>query len=155
MPLPHNAYYALTGALQPTRKAWQLAVGSALSASGLSMSVAMPVLLVSRMGDGVLQHVLAERVGVHPAALVRQLDQAEKADLLERRVVPGNRRLRAIHLLPKGRQLADVLEAQVKALRATFLKGINRQDIETATRVLQQFEEQARRYVTQERGGGK
>jgi len=155
MPLPHSAYYALTGALQPTRKAWQLAVSSALSASGLSMSVAMPVLLVSRMGDGVLQHVLAERIGVHPAALVRQLDQAEKADLLERRVVPGNRRLRAIHLLPKGRQLAGVLEARVKALRAAFLKGISRQDVETATRVLQRFEEQARRYVAQERCSGK
>ena len=155
MPLPHNAYYALTGQLQPTRKAWQLAVGSALSASGLSMSVAMPVLLVSRMGDGVLQHVLAERIGVHPAALVRQLDQAEKADLLERRVVPGNRRQRAIHLLPEGRRLAGVLETQVKALRAACLKDIPRQDIETATRVLQRFEQQARRYATQKRAGDK
>lgn len=155
MPLPHNAYYALTGALQPTRKAWKLAVGSALSASGLSMSVAMPVLLVSRMGDGVPQNVLAERIGVHPAALVRQLDQAEKAKLLERRVAPGNRRLRTIHLLPEGRRVAGMLEKEVRTLRAAFLKGIPRQDIETATRVLQRFEEQARHYVAQERGGGK
>ena len=153
MPYPHDAYYALTGALQPTRKAWQLAVGSALSASGVSMSVAMPVLLVSRMGDGVLQQVLAERIGVHPAALVRRLDQAEKAALLERRVVTGNRRQRAIHLLPEGRRLARVLETQVKALRVAFLKDIPREDIETATRVLQQFEEQARRYAAQERAG--
>lgn len=150
-----DSFYAFTIAIQPTKQAWQLAAGSALSASGLSVSVATPVLIVSRLGDGVLQQAIAEMIGVHPAALVRSLDQAEKAHLLERRLVPGNRRVRAIYLLPEGRRLAVKMERDVKALRAKLLKDIPKEDIETATRVLQAFEERARRYIEQERASSK
>ena len=93
------------------------------------------MLLVSRMGDGVLQNVLADCIGVHPAALVRTLDQAEAAGLLERRMVTGNRRLRAIHLQDAGQELAERLEKALNALRAEVLGSIPREDVETATRV--------------------
>lgn len=147
----HDAIYAFTAALPPARKAWQSAAGTALASSGLSVSVATPVLLVSRMGEGVFQHVLAERIGVHPAALVRTLDQAEKADLLERRMVPGNRRIRAIHLLPAGRRVAKKLEKAVKSLRDNLLQDLPEADIATATRVLRIFEERARQHAEQVR----
>lgn len=151
MPSLHDAIYAFTAALPPARKAWHSAAGVALASSGLSVSVATPVLLVSRMGDGVLQHVLAERIGVHPAALVRTLDQAEKADLLERRMVSGNRRIRAIHLRPAGRRLAKKLEKAVKSLRDSLLQDLPEADIATAARVLRIFEERARQHAEQVR----
>ncbi|WP_160287234.1 MarR family winged helix-turn-helix transcriptional regulator [Pseudomonas knackmussii] len=146
--------FALTNSLQPARRAWQMLASRALGASGLSLAVATPVLLVSRMGDGVLQNVLAERIGVHPAALVRTLDQAEAAGLLERRMVPGNRRLRAIHLLDEGRRLAQRMEKELTALRAEVFGGIPGADVETAIRVLQLMEERAREFTAQWPGAG-
>ncbi|MDF3936951.1 MarR family winged helix-turn-helix transcriptional regulator [Pseudomonas citronellolis] len=143
----HDYLYHLTGSLQPARRAWQQAASLVLAESGLSLAVATPVLLVSRMGDGVLQSALAERIGVHPAALVRTLDQAEAAGLLERRMVPGNRRLRAIHLRDAGRELVERLERRLTALRAEVLGSIPQADVETATRVLQLMEEKARAYA--------
>lgn len=151
MPSFADSSYALTNALQPVRRAWQQAAGSALAASGLSAPVATLILLVSRLGDGVRQHMLAEEMGVNPAALVRTLDQAEEAQLLERRTVPGNRRVREIALLPEGHRLAGELEQAVTALRDTLLADMPREDIDTATRVLRTLEENARRHVEQER----
>ncbi|RDI97803.1 MarR family transcriptional regulator [Dyella solisilvae] len=137
--------YALTVALQPTRQAWQQAAGAALAGTGLSVTLATPVLLVSRMGDGISQQALAEKIGVHPAALVRTLDQAEQAQLLERRVAPGNRRQRAIYLLPEGQRVAAEMERSLRALRTELLGDVPPEDLETAVRVLQTLEERARR----------
>ena len=151
MPIKTDSLYALTCALQPTKQAWQQAAGRVLAESGLSMSLAAPILVVSRLGDGALQHVIADRIGVHPAGLVRTLDQAEEAGLLERRAVPGNRRLRAIYLLPEGRRLAVEMEHALATLRATLMKDVSKSDIDTATRVLQALDERSRRYAEQER----
>lgn len=147
MPSQSDSLYLFTSGLQPTRQAWQQAARSALAASDFSLSVAAPVLLVSRIGDGVLQRVIAEKLGVHPAALVHMLDQAEAAKLLERRALPDNRRARGIYLLPQGRRLALKMEKSMRALRKTLFKGIAPEDIETANRVMQAFETRARQHV--------
>lgn len=147
MTLPHDLQHALTLALQPTRQAWLQAASLITAGKGQSITVATPVLLVSRLGDGITQQVLAERIGVHAAALVRTLDLAEEAQLLERRAVPGNRRQRAIHLLPAGRQLAAELEDELRQLRATLMKDIPQEDLATAVRVLKAMEERAREYA--------
>lgn len=147
----HDLQHALALALQPTRQAWLQAAGLATAASGHSLTMAQPVLLVSRLGDGITQQVLAERIGVHAAALVRTLDMAEEAQLLERRAVPGNRRQRAIHLLPAGRALAAELENQLRQLRATLMEGIAHEELETAVRVLKLVEERARAYAESKR----
>jgi MarR family transcriptional regulator, transcriptional regulator for hemolysin len=146
-----DLHHALTVALQPTRQAWQQAAGIALAGTGLSVTVATPVLLVSRMGDGISQQALAEKVGVHPAALVRTLDQAEEAQLLERRVVPGNRRQRAIYLLPDGQRVAAEMERALRALRAELLGDVSAEALETTVRVLQTLEQRARQHTEGER----
>jgi MarR family transcriptional regulator, transcriptional regulator for hemolysin len=151
MTRPEDLHYALTVALQPTRQAWHQAATSVLAGTGLSVTVAMPVLLVSRLGDGVSQQPLAERLGVNPAALVRTLDQAEEAQLLERRVVPGNRRQRGLYLLPEGQRLAKRMESALRTLRAELLGDVPVADLEVAVRVLKLFEERTRRYNEGER----
>ncbi|WP_181132203.1 MarR family winged helix-turn-helix transcriptional regulator [Pseudomonas capeferrum] len=149
--MPHSAaaLYALTNALQPVRRAWQQAAVVALADSGLSVSLATAVLLVHRLGDGVQQKVLAEEIGVNPGAMVRTLDQAEAATLLQRREIPGNRRVRAVHILPEGRRLAVKMEQALADMRAAVLGDIPAQDIETTTRVLRQFEERAYEHLKQ------
>jgi MarR family transcriptional regulator for hemolysin len=151
MTQPPDPQQALTLALQPTRQAWLRAAGLIMAGEGLSTTVAIPVLLVSRLGDGVTQQVLAERIGIHPAALVRTLDQAEQAQLLERRVVPGNRRQRAIHLLPEGQRVAASMERKLRKLRAELMEDVPAGDLEAAVRVLAAFEERARRYAESSR----
>src|SRR5262249_21225536 len=67
------------------RRAWAQAAGLAIQNSGLSVSLATVVLLVARHPEGIQQGTLAEEVGVNPGAMVRTLDQAEAAQLVERR----------------------------------------------------------------------
>ncbi|MCQ4322452.1 MarR family winged helix-turn-helix transcriptional regulator [Stutzerimonas stutzeri] len=151
MPSSAAALYALTNALQPVRRAWQQAAAVALADSGLSVSLATAVLLVHRLGDGVQQKVLAAEIGVNPAAMMRTLDQAQAAALLKRCEVPGNRRARAIHILPEGRRLAVKMEQALAAMRAAVLGDIPPKDIETNTRVLRQFEDRANEHLKQQR----
>ena len=149
MPFSAAALYALTNALQPVRRAWQQAAAAALADSGLSVSLATAVLLVYRLGDGVQQNVLAEEIGVNPAAMVRTLDQAQAAALLERCEIPGNRRAKAVHILPEGRRLAVKMEQALADMRAAVLCDIPPEDIETTTRVLRQFEAGANEHLKQ------
>src|SRR3546814_5696689 len=81
-----TALFALTDTLQPIRRSWVQAVMTVLAEFGLPSSLTAAVILASRSGDaGIRQNVLAEEVGVNPGAMVRILDQAEAAGLLERR----------------------------------------------------------------------
>src|SRR3546814_12903514 len=90
------------------------------------------LILASRSGDaGIRQNVLAEEVGVNPGAMVRILDQAEAAGLLERRASAEDRRVNTVHILPKGQCLAEKMEAAVADLREALLGDLPVEDIET------------------------
>ena len=89
--------FELTNALQPIRRVWVQAVSLALVDFGLPASLISALILASRHGDkGVRQNALAEEVGVNPGGMVRILDQAEAANLLERRDSPEDRRIKTI-----------------------------------------------------------
>jgi MarR family transcriptional regulator for hemolysin len=153
LPATPAALYALTTAIQPVRRAWLKATAAALEGSGLSVSLATVVLLVFRHGGGMRQNALAEEVGVNPAALVRTLDQAEAAGLLERQDTPGDRRSKGVHLLPEGERLALIIEADVADLRARLLGDLPQDEVETAARVLRQFEERIGAFLQETRAG--
>jgi MarR family transcriptional regulator, transcriptional regulator for hemolysin len=144
MTLRSDALYALTNALQPVRRTWQQAASTVLIEPGVSQPLARLVLHVARLGDGAQQSVLADEMGVHPATLVRLLDQAEQLQLLERRNAPANRRIKTIHLQADGRRLAAQMERAVGVLRETLLADIPLDDLETATRVLRTLGDRAR-----------
>lgn len=147
------ALYDLTTAIQPVRRAWLKATTIALEGSGLSVSLASVVLLVYRHGGGVRQSVLAEDVGVNPAALVRTLDQAEGAGLLQRKDAVGDRRAKGVYLLPEGERLALIMEANVAELRQRLLGDLPQSEIETAAKVLRRFEERIGAFLHETRAG--
>jgi MarR family transcriptional regulator for hemolysin len=147
MTVPPAALYALTTAIQPVRRAWVKATATVLEGSGLSVPVAAVVLLVFRHGGGMRQNALAEEAGVNPAALVRTLDQAQAAGLLERQDAPDDRRAKGVHLLPEGERLALIMEANVAELRAKLLGDLTQEEIETAARVLRCFEDRIGRFL--------
>ncbi|MFT3815426.1 MAG: MarR family transcriptional regulator [Acidovorax sp.] len=135
--------FDFTIAIQPARRAWVQAVGAALTDDRLPMSLALVIVLASRMGPAANQRALAMEIGINPAALVRVLDQGESAGLLRRCDVPGNRRTKAVELLPAGQALAEKMETTLTALRAQALRDVPPEDVATATRVLRTLEAQS------------
>lgn len=137
----------LTAAFLRARRAWAQAAGLAIQNSGLSVSLATVVLLVARHPAGIQQGTLAEEVGVNPGAMVRTLDQAEAAELVERRDVVGNRRAKTIHATRKGNQLATEMESELAAARRNLFDGMSTEEIMMTIKVIAHFEESAARFT--------
>ncbi|HKP90936.1 MAG TPA: MarR family winged helix-turn-helix transcriptional regulator [Thermoleophilaceae bacterium] len=55
--------------------------------------------------EGQSQQALAERLGIPPSRMVAKVDSLEERGLVERRSDPADRRVRALHLTPKGRRV--------------------------------------------------
>jgi DNA-binding MarR family transcriptional regulator len=65
--------------------------------------------------EGQSQQALAERLGVPPSRMVALVDHLEEKGLLERRLHPEDRRIRALYLTEKGREtLARAAEIAVE-----------------------------------------
>lgn len=147
-----DALVAFTNALQPVRRVWYQAATIALADFGLPMSLCTTIILTARAGShGAKQNVLAEEVGVNAGAMVRILDQGEAAGLLERRDSSDDRRVKIIHILPKGQQLASNMEQVVAAFRSSLISDIPPQELEIATRVLRNFEDRMTAFLQQAR----
>ena len=63
------------------------------------------LLMVISQQEGRSQQALGEALQVPPSRMVALVDELEDAGLIERRAVPDDRRVRALHLTPKGRRL--------------------------------------------------
>jgi MarR family transcriptional regulator for hemolysin len=147
--------FDFTIAIQPARRAWLQAIGAGLADDKLPLSLAVAITLASRMGPAAHQRMLADEIGINPAALMRVLDQGESAGLLKRCSVPGNRRIKTVELLPAGKALARKMEKSWTTLRARMLRDVPLEDVETATRVLRALEAQSLAHVAASGGAVK
>ena len=111
-----------------------------LAAHGLSDSQALPIVLLSRLGDGVRTGVLAEHVGVEVPSLVRQIDQLCAAGLMERRDDPADGRAKTLHLTEAGRAQAAVIETLFQDVRSRLLCHISDEDLATTVTALMGLE---------------
>ncbi len=132
--------HVFTNTFQPVRRAWLKAAAEVANGSETSFAVATAIVLIAREGDGLQQNALAEVAGVNPAAMLRTLVQAEAAGLCKRCTVPENRRIKVIHLLPKGHAMARLIEERLDCLRVELLGDIDAAEIETAMRILRLLE---------------
>jgi MarR family transcriptional regulator for hemolysin len=121
-------------------RAYRKVVNRVLATHGLSDSQALPILLLSRLGDGLRTGVLAEHVGVEVPSLVRQLDQLCAAGLMERRDDPADRRAKTLHLTQAGRAQAAVIETLFRDVRSRLLCHIKDEDLATTLEALMGFE---------------
>jgi MarR family transcriptional regulator for hemolysin len=119
----------------------------AIQSSGLSVSLATTVLLVARHPEGMQQGMLAEEVGVNPGAMVRTLDQAEAASLLQRRDLPGNRRTKIVHATARGKELAARMEGELSAARRIIFGDLPTDAIEMTIKVIAHFEDRVAGYI--------
>ena len=119
---------------------WRRICQTTIANYGVSEACAMPLLQISRLGDGVRQVTVAQAVGLESPSLVRLLDQLCNAGFVIRTEDPSDRRAKALSLTDSGRELADAIEAELMHLRREVLKDIDRADLEAALRVLRAFE---------------
>ncbi|WP_044367203.1 MarR family winged helix-turn-helix transcriptional regulator [Vibrio fluvialis] len=144
-----NLLHELTNSLQPVRRAWKRAVSEVIAEHGISMSLATAVVLVYRNPQGLNQKLLAEEIGINPGALVRLLDQASQEAFLERREDTVDRRIKNLHILPKGTEIAISIERAADELRLELMRDVDLAAIEQATQVLRLFEKRSIEFVQQ------
>lgn len=107
---------------------------------GLSGSSAIPLAILSRMGEGTRQGSLAQALGVEGPALVRQPDRLCALGLVERVEDAADRRARNLYLTIAGRRVAADVEARFARQRRTLLAGVPDEDIEAAQRIFRILE---------------
>ena len=131
---------ALTWMILPVGRTWYRAVSKAFEDFGMSFSSAAPILAIAKVGDGSRQNVIAEAIGVDRAAMARSIDQLEELGLVERRMDPGDRRGRTLHLTRQGHSLAEDLGVIAAQIRERVLASVSAADGRAAVRTLQHLE---------------
>ena len=131
---------ALTWMILPVGRTWYRAVSKAFEDFWMSFSSAAPILAIAKVGDGSRQNVIAEAIGVDRAAMARSIDQLEELGLVERRMDPGDRRGRTLHLTRQGHSLAEDLGVIAAQIRERVLASVSAADGRAAVRTLQRLE---------------
>ena len=86
------------------------------------------------------QHQLAEHLQVERPTLVRLLDGLERQELVERRSVEDDRRIRCVHLTEKARPLLEEISCISEQLRHELLANIDHEALVAALKVLQELD---------------
>jgi MarR family transcriptional regulator, transcriptional regulator for hemolysin len=118
---------------------WRRTSHGVLAAFNVSEACATPLLTASRLGSAVRQVTLADHIGIEGPSLVRLLDQLCAAGLMRRDEDPEDRRAKTVVLTAEGRAVTAKMEEELVTLRAQALKGVSRDDLEAALRVLDAF----------------
>lgn len=134
----------LTWFVLPAGHSWRRAAGIAFSEHGISLSLAAPIMVISRLGNGVNQKIVAEEAGIGSATIVRSLDQLEASGLIQRQPDHGDRRVNTLHLTKAGKKMASELERILDELRHRLLAGISEEDGAIAAKVMKKLEAAAR-----------
>ena len=107
----------------------------------LSHASAWPVLMISRLGDGVRPGIVADAVGIEPPSLVRIIDQLVAAGLVLRKDDPSDRRAKTLSLTAEGKRMAERLEKALAPFRRELFKGMPQADVEATVRVLTKLDQ--------------
>lgn len=94
--------------------------------------------------------VLADEVGVDPAAMVRSVDQLEKAGYVERRPDPEDRRAKGLYLTESGRALAERLQQAYAPFRNAMMADVTPEEAATALKVMTAIDAAARAWIDTE-----
>ncbi len=130
-------------ALFETGRAWRMCLDRRLQPLGLSQAKWRTLINVARVGEGVTQKVLAERMGVEGPTLVGLLDRLARDRWLERRASEDDRRVRRVYLTPRARDALREIEVVAAALREELFTGLSEDDLLQCLRVLRHIRDRA------------
>jgi MarR family transcriptional regulator for hemolysin len=108
---------------------------------GLSQATAWPIVMISRLGDGVRPGMLAEALGLEPPSLVRVIEQLVVSHLIERREDTSDRRAKTLHLTARGRECALGVEKALIPFRRSLFDDVDQADIDACIRVLTRLDQ--------------
>lgn len=125
----------ITGGVVAASRQWRRVCQTTLMNYGVSEACAGPLLMISRLGEGVRQVTVAQACGLESPSLVRLLDQLGKAGLVQRTEDPTDRRAKSLSLTDQGRTLAEAIEGELIRLRRDVFGSIHPTDLEATLRV--------------------
>jgi len=134
---PAAASDAFGTLLSRAARQWRRAADLRLQPYALTEATWLPLIRIARAPTPPRQKDLAESMSLDGSSVVRLLDNLEAAGLVQRREGEHDRRAKIIVLTPRGREIADQVEAISRRIRRDALAGLPAKDIETATRVLE------------------
>jgi MarR family transcriptional regulator for hemolysin len=114
---------------------WRRMTRAVTSRFGIAEAGAAPLLWIGRMGEGIRQNALAERIGVESPSLVRVLDDLAAGGLIAREPDPSDRRANLLYLTDRGRELTAEVEQELVDLRDRVLGDLDSADVAAAGRV--------------------
>lgn len=124
-------------ALHTTARTWRQAVDRRLKGLGMSQASWMTIAAAAKAPKPLSQTDLADRLGVEGATMVSMVDRLVKAGLAERRASATDRRIKHVVITEAGSALYATVKAEAAALRKELLSQVDRQQLATATRVLE------------------
>ncbi len=95
------------------------------------------ILAILSNHDGLSQSQISDELEIEKSTAGRLIDQVEKSGWIERRPIPGDRRLWGIHLTDQARQLIDEVESVILQTRAEMLRGLTEEQQQHLSELLQ------------------
>jgi len=95
------------------------------------------VLAILSNREGLSQSQISDELEIEKSTTGRLIDQVERGGWIERRPIPGDRRLWGIHLTDRARQLIAEVESIVLNTRAEMLRGLSAEQQQTLSEMLQ------------------
>lgn len=87
--------------------------------------------------DGLSQSHISDELEIEKSTVGRLIDQVEKSGWIERRPIPGDRRLWGIHLTDQARHLIAEVERVILNTRAEMLNGLSAEQQQHLSEMLQ------------------
>lgn len=116
-------------------RAYRAYANQAVAPAGLSQTLAWPLIMIGRHGDGLRQGVVAELLGIEGPSLARSLDQLIEAGLVERREDAADRRAKTLYLTEAGRRTREQIEQALHAMRNELFQEVDDADLQACLRV--------------------
>ncbi len=107
----------------------------------LNLSTAqMRILFEAQAPDGVSQATLSKQYELEPAAVTRTAQAMERDGLITRQSDPDDNRFMRVFITNKGRQLIEVMPAQVAQFERELLDGWTDEEVLELHRMLERLE---------------
>jgi len=95
----------------------------------------------------ITQSDLSRRLVVTRASITSVLDKLQEKDLVERVVVPGNRRIHHVELTAKGRRLIDKIEPHYRKALESVLNDVTESECRELIALLERIRVRAKQKV--------
>lgn len=95
------------------------------------------ILAILSNHEGLSQSQISSELEIEKSTAGRLIDQVEKSGWIERRPIPGDRRLWSIHLTDQARQLLAEVESVILQTRTEMLRGLSAEQQQNLSEILQ------------------